>query len=93
MDMKKILLCGLLATLLQGCSTYTPIIDTKGKSKFETSNASEISDDLLHCKHLADQNTTLASNISFWLISPKAETQYADIYRKCMLGRNHQVLN
>jgi len=26
-------------------------------------------------------------------MSPKAETQYADIYRKCMSGRNHQVLN
>ena len=90
---KTILTVGIFALLLQGCSTYTPIIDTKGKSKFETSNASEISDDLLHCKHLANQNTTFVSNISFWLISPKAETQYADIYRKCMLGRNHQVLN
>jgi hypothetical protein len=38
-------------------------------------------------------NTTFFSNIGFWVISPKAETQYADIYRKCMQGRNHQVLN
>ena len=91
--MKKILFIMLSLSLLQACSTFTPIIDTKGKSKFETSNASEISDDLLHCKHLANQNTTFVSNISFWLISPKAETQYADIYRKCLEGRNHNVLN
>ena len=90
---KTILLCGLCILLLQGCSTYTPIIDTKGKAKFETSNASEISNDILHSQHLAKTNTTFFSNIGFWVISPKAETQYADIYRKCMQGRNHQVLN
>ena len=90
---KTVLLIAILVTLLQGCAKYEPIVDTKGRAKFETSNASEISDDILHCKHLAERNTTFASNISFWLMSPKAETKYADIYRKCMLGRNHQVLN
>ena len=39
--------------LLTGCSKYVPVVDTKGRSKFETSNASEISDDMLHCSHLA----------------------------------------
>ena len=90
---KTVLLIATLVTLLQGCAKYEPIVDTKGRAKFETSNASEISDDILHCKDLAKRNTTFASNISFWLMSPKAETKYADIYRKCMLGRNHQVLN
>ena len=90
---KTVLLIATLVTLLQGCAKYEPIVDTKGRAKFETSNASEISDDILHCKDLAERNTTFASNISFWLMSPKAETKYADIYRKCMLGRNHQVLN
>ena len=90
---KTILTIGIFALLLQGCAKYEPIVDTKGRAKFETSNASEISDDILHCKDLAERNTTFASNISFWLMSPKAETKYADIYRKCMLGRNHQVLN
>ena len=91
--MKNILLIAILVTSLQACAKYEPIVDTKGRAKFETSNASEISDDILHCKDLAERNTTFASNISFWLMSPKAETKYADIYRKCMLGRNHQVLN
>ena len=90
---KTILTLAIFVCLLQGCSTYTPIVDTKGKAKFETSNASEISNDILHCQHLAKTNTTFFSNIVFWVISPKAETQYADIYRKCMQGRNHQVLN
>ena len=91
--MKNVLLIATFVALLQGCPTYTPIVDTKGKSKFETSNASEISNDILHCQYLAKTNTTFSSNIGFWVISPKAETQYADIYRKCMQGRNHQVLN
>jgi hypothetical protein len=90
---KTILTLGIVCTLLNACAKYEPIVDTKGKSKFETSNAVNISDDILHCQDLAKRNTTFVSNISFWLISPKAETKYTDIYRKCMLGRNHQVLN
>ena len=48
---KTIMLITIFILLLQGCAKYEPVIDTKGKSRFETSNASEISDDLLHCKH------------------------------------------
>ena len=91
--MKNILLVAILVTFLNGCASYQPIIDTKGKSKFETSNASEISNDKILCEKLAKNNTTFLSNINFWILSPKAETQYTDIYRKCLLGRNHQVLN
>ena len=91
--MKNILLVAILVCFLNGCASYQPIIDTKGKSKFETSNASEISNDKILCEKLAKNNTTLLGNINFWILSPKAETQYTDIYRKCLLGRNHQVLN
>jgi hypothetical protein len=90
---KKILLVTILVGFLNGCASYQPIIDTKGKSKFETSNASDISNDIILCEQLAKNNTTFASNLGFWILSPKAETQYTDIYRKCLLGRNHQVLN
>ena len=90
---KTIMLITIFILLLQGCAKYEPVIDTKGKSRFETSNASEISDDLLHCKHLAEKNSTIAGNITFWLLSPMAQNQYAVIYKKCMEGRNHQVLN
>ena len=91
--MKKILLLTILVAFLNGCAKFEPIIDTKGKSKFETSNASNISNDIILCDKLAKNNTTFLSNINFWILSPKAETQYTDIYRKCLLGRNHQVLN
>ena len=91
--MKNILLVAILVCFLNGCASYKPIIDTKGKSKFETSNASEISNDKILCEKLAKNNTTFFGNINFWILSPKAETQYTDIYRKCLLGRNHQVLN
>ena len=92
--MKNILLVGILVCFLNGCaSNFQPIIDTKGKSKFETSNASEISNDKILCEKLAKNNTTFFGNINFWILSPKAETRYTDIYRKCLLGRNHQVLN
>ena len=91
--MKNILLVAILVCFLNGCASYQPIIDTKGKSKFETSNASEISNDKILCEKLAKNNTTFFGNINFWIMSPRAETQYTDIYRKCLLGRNHQVLN
>jgi len=91
--MKNILLVAILVCFLNGCASYQPIIDTKGKSKFETSNASEISNDKILCEKLAKNNTTFLGNINFWILSPKAETKYTDIYRKCLLGRNHQVLN
>ena len=91
--MKKILLIATLVCVLNACAKYEPIIDTKGKSRFETSNASDISNDIILCEKLAKNNTTLLGNINFWILSPKAETQYTDIYRKCLLGRNHQVLN
>ena len=91
--MKKIMLIIPIVLLLQGCSTYSPVVDTKGRSKFEKSNASEISDDLLHCKELAKSNSTITQNFTFWLLSPKAETKFKYIYRTCMEGRNHQVLD
>ena len=47
----------------------------------------------LVCKHLAEENSTMGGNIVYWLLSPMAQNQYAVIYKKCMEGRNHQVLN
>ena len=91
--MKNLLLIATLVCFLNGCASYQPIIDTKGKSKFETSNANNISNDLILCEKLAKNNTSFLGNINFWITSPKAETQYTDMYRKCLEGRNHNVLN
>ena len=92
--MKKIiLLCGLFATLLQGCA-YKPIIDTAGRSgTFDSDRANLITDDQLHCKTLAKENTTFVGNILYWSVSPTMDTKYESIVRKCLTKRGHSVLN
>jgi hypothetical protein len=80
--------------LLTSCASYKPLVDTAGRSgTFDEDNAKEISNDLQHCKQMAKDNISITSNISFWLMSPTAQTQYEDIYRKCMVNRGHSVLN
>jgi len=80
--------------LLTSCASYKPLIDTAGRSgTFDDDKAKEISNDLQHCKQMAKDNISITSNISFWLMSPTAQTQYEDIYRKCMINRGHSVLN
>ena len=90
---KTILLCGLLATLLQGCA-YKPIIDTAGRSgTFDSDRANLITDDQLHCKTLAKDNTNFVSNILYWSLSPTMDTKYRSIVRKCLTQRGHSILN
>ena len=90
---KTILLCGLLATLLQAC-TYRPIIDTAGRSgTFNTEKAREITNDTQHCKTIAKENSTFVGNILFWSVSPTLDTKYESIMRKCLTKRGHSVLN
>ena len=80
--------------LLTSCASYKPLVDTAGRSgTFDDDKAKEISNDLQHCKQMAKDNISITSNISFWLMSPKAQTQYEDIYRKCMINRGHSILN
>ena len=80
--------------LLTSCASYKPLVDTAGRSgTFDEDKAKEISNDLQHCKQMAKDNISITSNISFWLMSPKAQTQYEDIYRKCMINRGHSILN
>ena len=91
---KKFILFTLILGFLTSCASYKPIIDTAGRSgTFDKDKAKEISNDLQHCKQLAKENTSVMSNIGFWLLSPKAQTQYEDTYRKCMINRGHSVLN
>jgi len=90
---KTILLCGLLATLLQAC-TYRPIIDTAGRSgTFNTDKAKEITNDTQHCKTIARENSTFVGNILFWSVSPTLDTKYESIMRKCLSLRGHAILN
>ncbi len=91
--MKTILLLMLSMTLLQACS-YKPIIDTAGRSgTFDSDRANLITDDQLHCKTLAKDNTNFVSNILYWSLSPTMDTKYRSIVRKCLSQRGHSILN
>ena len=92
--MKTILLIMLSLSLLQGCSSYKPLIDTSGRSgTFNTDQAREITNDTQHCKTLAKENTTFVGNILYWSVSPTMDTKYESITRKCLTKRGHSVLN
>jgi hypothetical protein len=94
MNLIRLILFTLLLGFLTSCASYKPIVDTAGRSgTYNEDKAKEISNDLQHCKQIAKENTNTLSNISFWLMSPTAQTQYEDIYRKCMVNRGHSVLN
>jgi len=91
--MKNILLLAILVAFLNGCA-YNPIVDTAGKSgTFNTDQAKEITNDLQHCKTIADNNTDFIGNIIYWIGSVEAETEHQSIYRKCLTNRGHSVLN
>lgn len=91
--MKTILLLMLSMTLLKACS-YKPIIDTAGRSgTFDSDRANLITDDQLHCKTLAKDNTNFLSNILYWSLSPTMDTKYRSIVRKCLTQRGHSILN
>jgi len=103
--MKMMIVIVLSLTLLQGCATYKPIVDTAGRSgTFNETKAKEITNDLQHCKALAKENTNtlvesgkVVYNVwwresSLWL-ADKLEYNYPKIYRNCVKNRGHSVVN
>ena len=92
-NMKKLFLILILSTALTSCS-YKPVIDTAGRSgTFNEDRAKEITNDLQHCKMIADSNSSFVSNIIFWIESPTAETKHESVYKKCLKNRGHSVLD
>ena len=101
--MKKILLLGLML-LATNCS-YKPVIDTTGRSgTYNEDRAREITNDLQHCKTLAKENTNsfVETGKYVWnyyfrastlYLSPKVDYSYPKIYKKCLEGRGHSVVN
>ena len=102
--MKKMIVIVLSLTLLQGCATYKPIVDTAGQSgTFNESQAKNITNDLMLCKKLAKDNTNslvesgkVVYNVwwrasTLWL-SDKAQNKYKAIVKNCLEGRNHKVV-
>ena len=90
---KKILLTMLVCTLLNACSTYSPLVDTMGRSgTFDESRAEHFSNDKVIFEQIATNNTTFFGNIGFWIMSPEAETEHDHIYKKCLSNRGHSLL-
>ncbi len=90
---RKTLLIIIIFSALASCA-YKPVVDTGGRSgTFKSDRASEITNDLQHCKKIAKDNSSLIEDFSYWLWSPNAETKSKVIYKKCLTNRGHSVLN
>ena len=103
--MKKGMLLSLILISLTNCSTYKPIIDTKGRAgTWNEARAVEITDDIQHCQMLADQHLSTSTEVQAWIIDnilrpaslgvvSKAEDTKKNYIKKCLAGRNHNVIN
>jgi|SRR6056300_1170400 len=88
---------------LASCSSYEPLVDSRGKSSANLQgDMNRYHDDLSTCREIADNNTNEFINGSkvvynkmrwrvLWL-SPALYTK-TDIINKCMEGRGYSVLN
>ncbi len=101
----KTLLGLILILLITNCSTYKPIIDTKGRAgTWNEARAVEITDDIQHCTMLADQHITTSMEFQNWIITnilrPASlgvvtlpEDTKKNYIKNCLKGRNHNVIN
>ena len=100
--MKGVIIAGFF--FLAGCS-YQPIIDTGGRSgTYAENKAAEITNDVQHCKDLADEHTVKTvdqvqtamnwyfSTATFGII-PRKESTYKKRVRRCLEGRGHSVID
>ena len=103
--MKKIILLSYILVSLTNCSTYKPIIDSKGRAgTWNEARAVEITDDIQHCTILADQHITTSMEIqnfiilnilrpaSLGVVSVPEDTK-KNYIKNCLKGRNHNVIN
>ena len=101
----KTLLGLILILTISNCSTYSPIIDSKGRAgSWNEARATEITDDIHHCRMLADQHLTSSTEAQAWIITnilrpmslgvvSVAEDTKKNYVKKCLAGRNHNVIN
>jgi hypothetical protein len=99
------ILLSLVIISLTSCSTYKPIIDSKGRAgTWNEARAVEITDDIQHCTMLADQHLSTSTEVQAWIIDnilrpaslgvvSKAEDTKKNYIKKCLAGRNHNVIN
>jgi hypothetical protein len=101
----KTLLGLILILTISNCSTYKPIIDSKGRAgTWNEPRAVEITDDIQHCTMLADQHLSTSAEVQAWIIDnilrpaslgvvSKAEDTKKNYIKNCLKGRNHNVIN
>ena len=81
----------ILFLLITSCSSYEPLVDTKGRSgTFDNSRAEELTDDIQHCKTLAKENSNSVENVLSVFFTN--QSRYKTIYKNCLTGRNHSVV-
>lgn len=102
--MKK-LLSLIIILSITSCTTYRPIIDSKGRAgTWDEARAVEITDDIQHCTMLADQHITKSIEIQNFIITnilrPASlgvvslpEDTKKNYIKNCLKGRNHNVIN
>ena len=102
--MKKIILLAVFATLLQACVPKM-VIDTKGRSgTFDYSRAEDLTNDKIICQQLVKDNVNLVFDYTRFAFTKYVEIgtigliksdelQSKKIYRNCLKGRNHNVIN
>ena len=102
--MKKLILLSLVLSLTS-CATYTPIVDSVGRSgTFNEIKADRITDDIILCTSLADKHITTSMEIqnfvilnilrpaSLGVVSVPEDTK-RNYIKNCLKGRNHNVIN
>ena len=93
-----------IMVLLTSCA-YNPVIDTAGQSgTFNKSQATNITNDIQHCKTLAKEHSSSLTEAykrfyNYYLragtlyLADKLEYNYPSMARKCLSNRGHSVLN
>ena len=101
----KTLLSLILILTISNCSTYTPIVDSVGRSgTFNEIKADRITDDIILCTSLADKHITTSMEIqnfiilnilrpaSLGVVSVPEDTK-KNYIRKCLHNRGHSLIN
>ncbi len=102
--MKKLILLSLILSLTS-CATYTPIVDSVGRSgTFNEIKADRITDDIILCTSLADKHITTSMEIqnfvilnilrpaSLGVVSVPEDTK-KNYIRKCLHNRGDSLIN
>lgn len=89
--------------MLNACA-YNPVVDTGGRSgTYNSDQARLITNDIQHCRLLADQHTNrtvdtvLQASNWYWStatlgIIPKRTSEYESFIKQCLKGRGHSVI-